>query len=123
MIITLFNKADMLNSSKKIFRKFLPVMILSQEKPREFPEPEIDDTGTSDIAFRVVLFNDDWHTFEEVIFQLIKATGCTFEQARGFAFEVHVKGKAYVFTGSMQECLRVSSILEEIGLHTQIISE
>ncbi|GJQ63543.1 MAG: Clp protease adaptor protein ClpS [Melioribacteraceae bacterium] len=97
--------------------------VLFQEKPQEVPEPEVDDTDTKDLSCRVILYNDDWHTFDEVIVQLIKATGCTFEQARGFAFEVHVKGKAYVFNGTMAECLRVSSILEEIGLHTQIVTE
>lgn len=107
--------------------KFLDIneilSVLFQEKPQDLPEPEVEDTDTSDLAFRVILYNDDWHTFDEVIVQLIKATGCTFEQARGFAFEVHVKGKAYVFNGTMQDCLRVSSILEEIGLHTQIVTE
>jgi ATP-dependent Clp protease adapter protein ClpS len=53
---------------------------------------------------------------------LIIATKCNFEQARAFAFEVHVKGKAIVFSGSMSKCLQVSSILEEIALHTQILT-
>ena len=72
-------------------------------------------------AYKVILFNDDHHTFEEVIVQLIKAINCSFEKARAFSFEVHVKGKALVHSGSMQSCLKVSSILEEIALHTQIV--
>lgn len=93
-------------------------------KPQETPEVEIDeqDSSNSDVASRVILFNDDWHTFDEVISQLIKATNCTYEKARGHAFEVHVKGKSIVFTGTMNECLRVSSVLEEISLHTQIVT-
>lgn len=83
--------------------------------------PEIDEDTDIDLAYRVFLFNDDIHTFDEVITQLIKATKCSFEKARSYAFEVHVKGKAMVFSGSMQECLKVSSVLEEIALHTQII--
>ncbi len=71
---------------------------------------------------KVVLFNDDWHTFDEVISQLIKAVNCSYEQARSHAFEVHVKGKSIVFNGSMKDCLRVTSILEEIALTTQIIT-
>lgn len=81
-----------------------------------------EEETTIGIASKVVLFNDDWHTFEEVIVQLMKAVKCTFEKARDFAFEVHVKGKCIVFSGSMKECLKVSSILEEIALHTQIIT-
>ncbi|MBE0572273.1 MAG: ATP-dependent Clp protease adaptor ClpS [Ignavibacteriaceae bacterium] len=72
------------------------------------------------IGSRVVLFNDDWHTFEEVIAQIIKATKCSFIEARDKTFEVHVNGKAVVYSGEMAYCLTVSGILEEILLHTQI---
>ncbi len=93
-------------------------------KPDETKQVEINTEEITDVnlSSRVVLFNDDWHTFEEVIAQLIIATKCSFEKARGFAFEVHVKGKAIVFSGSMSECLRVSSVLEEIALYTQILT-
>jgi len=88
------------------------------------PTPHITEDTTSEIGLesRVVLYNDDWHSFDEVIVQLIKATHCKFEKARDYAFEVHVKGKAIVFFGTMSSCLKVSSILEEIALNTQIIT-
>ena len=82
--------------------------------------PEVTDGTTTDEPAKVILFNDEIHTFEEVISQLIKATGCSTEKAEQFAWEVHTKGKACVYTGEMPECLRVSNVLEEIGLHTQI---
>lgn len=91
------------------------------EYPDQQIKPEIFNDTKIDSAYRVFLFNDDIHTFEEVIIQLIKAINCSFEKARSFAFEVHVKGKAMVFVGEMVNCLKVSSILEEIGLHTQIV--
>jgi ATP-dependent Clp protease adaptor protein ClpS len=72
------------------------------------------------LGSRVILFNDDWHTFEEVIAQIIKATKCSFIEARDKTFEVHVNGKAVVYSGAMADCLGVSGILEEILLHTQI---
>ena len=82
-----------------------------------------EETKTSvGLPFKVILFNDEIHTFDEVIVQLIKAVGCSFKEARSFAFEVHVKGKALVFTGDMPTCLKVTSILEEIALNTQIFS-
>ena len=88
------------------------------------PVIETDVTDGTDVGLesRVILFNDDWHTFDEVIYQLIKATQCSFDKARGHAFEVHVKGKSIVFNGPMNRCLKVSSILEEIALTTQIIT-
>jgi ATP-dependent Clp protease adaptor protein ClpS len=72
------------------------------------------------LGSRVILFNDDWHTFDDVIDQLMKATNCSFTEARDKTFEVHIKGKAVVYTGEMADCLKVSGILEEILLHTQI---
>lgn len=74
------------------------------------------------LPFKVLLFNDDWHTFEEVIMQIVKAVKCSFEKARSYAFEVHVKGKATVYNGRLEDCLKVSSVLEEINLNTQVTS-
>jgi ATP-dependent Clp protease adaptor protein ClpS len=94
------------------------------QKTEQLPEIEITTDEDSDIglASKVILYNDDWHSFDEVILQLIKAVNCTFEQGRAFAFEVHVKGKSIVFHGPLNQCLKVSSILEEIALNTQVIT-
>lgn len=88
------------------------------------PEPEVitstdNETG---LPSRVILYNDDWHTFDEVIAQIIKAINCSFDEATQKTIEVHEKGKAIVFDGSMRDCLKVSSVLEEIALHTQIVT-
>jgi ATP-dependent Clp protease adaptor protein ClpS. len=74
------------------------------------------------LPLKVILFNDDWHTFDEVIAQLMKAIHCSYAIARDYAFEVHVKGKSQIFSGMIQECLKVTSILEEIALNTQIVA-
>ena len=89
---------------------------------KQSPQINILEEEKTDISLgsRVILFNDDWHSFEEVISQIIKATKCSFIKARDKTFEVHVNGKAVVYSGEMAECLRVSGILEEILLHTQI---
>jgi ATP-dependent Clp protease adaptor protein ClpS len=89
---------------------------------KQSPQINIIEEEKTDISLgsRVILFNDDWHSFEEVISQIIKATKCSFIEARDKTFEVHVNGKAVVYSGEMADCLRVSGILEEILLHTQI---
>ena len=69
---------------------------------------------------RVILYNDEVHTFDEVIVQLVRATGCSTSHAEQLAFEVDQRGLANVYEGGMDRCLRVSSILEEIALHTSI---
>lgn len=95
----------------------------------DYPEkniPEIDileeeETGVG-IESRVILYNDDWHSFDEVILQIMKAIQCSFDEARSKSFEAHVKGKVVIYSGEFNDCLKVSSILEEIALHTQIIT-
>ncbi len=82
-------------------------------------EEETTGTGT-DRPWRVILYNDEVHTFDEVIRQLIRATGCAPRQAEGWAWEVHTKGKATVCEGEMEECLRVQGVLREIRLVTEI---
>ena len=83
-------------------------------------QTEITDGTDLDHPATVILFNDNIHTFDEVITQLIKAVQCSADQAEAYAWEVHTRGKASVYSGDMPDCLRVSNVLEEIGLHTQI---
>ncbi|TLU87338.1 MAG: ATP-dependent Clp protease adaptor ClpS [Chlorobium sp.] len=71
-------------------------------------------------AYRVVLFNDEEHSFDEVINQLIKAIRCSRQKAEKHTWEVHTRGRSIVYAGSMSLCLKVSSILEEIALKTEI---
>jgi ATP-dependent Clp protease adapter protein ClpS len=92
----------------------IPVKQSPQISPVEEEETDLS------LGSRVILFNDDWHTFEEVITQIIKAIKCSFAEARDKTLEVHTKGKAVVYSGELANCLKVSSILEEIMLHTQI---
>jgi ATP-dependent Clp protease adapter protein ClpS len=87
---------------------------------QEIENPEVIDEIDVTLGSKVILFNDDWHSFEEVTQQIIKAIKCSENEAEALTWEVHSKGKAAVFSGEMHECLRVSSVLEEIGLHTQI---
>jgi ATP-dependent Clp protease adapter protein ClpS len=83
-------------------------------------EQETLQFETVGLAARVILFNDEVHTFDEVIIQIMKATGCSLQRAESLTLEVHHSGKAMVYEGDVPPCLRVSSILEEIGLQTQI---
>ena len=83
-------------------------------------ERDVDNDTVIQAPAKVILFNDEIHTFEEVIGQLIKALRCDTATAEGLTWEVHNTGKAMVFEGAMNECVKISSVLEEIALHTQI---
>lgn len=90
------------------------------------PAPETDvaveeeKEERTDDPWRVILYNDEIHTFDEVISQLIKATGCSTSRAEKLAWEVHTTGKAAVYEGSFEECFRVQGVLREIQLVTEI---
>ncbi|MFA6468862.1 MAG: ATP-dependent Clp protease adaptor ClpS [Bacteroidota bacterium] len=82
-------------------------------------EEVIDEVKTQHPA-KAILFNDEVHTFDEVIYQIIKATGCDQPTAERMTLEVHHTGKSCVYTGELVKCLQVTSILEEIELMTQV---
>ena len=70
--------------------------------------------------WRLILYNDEVHTFEEVIQQLIKALKCGRGRAEELTLKVHREGKAIVFEGEFEECLKRDYILREIELITEI---
>ena len=94
--------------------------------PLSVPETDVErevhdlDEERLDSPWRVILFNDHIHSFEEVILQLMKATRCTVEEAERYAWEAHRKGKAAVYEGSFEECFHVQGVLREIQLVTEI---
>jgi ATP-dependent Clp protease adapter protein ClpS len=71
--------------------------------------------------YKVILFNDDTHSMDEVALQIIKAIHCSVEQAMSIMLEAHSTGQAVVFTGSKERCELVAEILGQIKLTTDII--
>lgn len=94
-----------------------PRVVPVKEPETEVKEQEIDRT---DSPWSVILYNDEVHTFEEVIAQLMKATGCSPKRARDLTLEVHHKGKATVYEDQLEPCLKVQAVLQEIQLMTEI---
>ena len=90
--------------------------------PAEDEEVLIDDDIGSriDQPWKVVLYNDDIHTFDEVILQLQKAIGCGRQRAENIAFEAHSRGKAIAYDGEFEDCFRVLGVLREIQLIVEI---
>lgn len=95
------------------------------------PAPAAPDTGVEvaeeeeteeriDEPWSVILYNDEVHTFDEVIMQLVKATGCSSAEAEKLAWTVHTEGKATVYEGSFEKCFEVQGVLREIELVTEI---
>ncbi len=99
-------------------------MQMEEQAPQKGPETEVLDLPEEDEAedtpWRVILYDDDIHTFDEVINQLLKALGCSFEKAEEITMKVHNEGKATAKEGTFEECLKVNSVLQEIQLVTEI---
>jgi ATP-dependent Clp protease adaptor protein ClpS len=84
-------------------------------KIREREAPPIEIGG----PWVVILYNCDCHTFDEVIAQLQKATGCSQAKAEQIAEEAHQRGRAIAYTGDEDECGRVAGILRSIRLQVE----
>lgn len=69
---------------------------------------------------KVLLFNDELHSMEEVVAQIMLAIHCGQGTAFAYMMEAHNTGRAVVFTGGLERCELVSSVLEEIRLGTKI---
>ncbi len=72
-------------------------MVKVKESPFESTELLHDE------AKNLVLFNDEFNTFDFVIDTLIEVCGHTMEQAETCAWIVHYKGKCAVKSGSFYE--------------------
>jgi len=99
-------------------------MQMEEKSPKKAPEVEVmdmpEEKEAEDTPWRLILFDDDVHTFDEVINQLIKALGCKVEKAEEITLKVHNEGKALVYEGAFEECLKINSVLKEIQLVTEI---
>jgi ATP-dependent Clp protease adaptor protein ClpS len=91
-----------------------------EKKPAEEVLVDVKEEEKLDTPWRLILYDDEVHTFDEVINQLIKALGCSQAKAEEITYKVHFEGKAIVFEGTFEECLKINSILQEIQLVTEI---
>ncbi|MDM1554787.1 ATP-dependent Clp protease adaptor ClpS [Chryseobacterium indologenes] len=75
--------------------------IKDYENPKRQYEEEVLVLDDTDDVYKLVLHNDDVHTFDYVIDSLIEICKHTLEQAEQCTMLVHYKGKCTVKTGSL----------------------
>lgn len=100
----------------------IDVLVLSGTESEEITETKTEEEVEESVTtpWRLILYDDDIHTFDEVISQLMKATGCSLSEAEDKTWKVHNEGKALVHEGEFEECLRIDGVLKEIQLVTEI---
>lgn len=76
--------------------------IRAYEDPKRQYEEEVLVLEETDEVYKLVVFNDDVHTFDYVIDSLIEICGHTPEQAEQCTILIHFKGKCTVKTGSLE---------------------
>ena len=92
----------------------------SYDKPQREYEEDVALLEKEDEVYKIVLWNDDVNTFDDVIEALVEICKHTLEQAEQCTMLVHYKGKCTVKTGSlevlkpMHEQLLARSLTSEI---------
>ena len=66
--------------------------------------------------FAVVLCDDDEHSMDEVVFQIIKALQCSLQRAQEIMMKAHQSGRATVIIASRARATQVAGILRQINL-------
>jgi ATP-dependent Clp protease adaptor protein ClpS len=89
-------------------------------RPELLPESH-QETGSG--RYMTLIFNNEHNSFDEVIFVLMRATGCDLEEASIEAWEAHHYGKAPVHFASQDECASVALVISSIGVETEVRKE
>lgn len=98
--------------------------IFNYEKPLWEEEEDVlveDDIG-SGLPAHIIVYNDDFNTFEWVIECFMAVLKHTHEQAEQLSVIIHFKGKATVKSGSHDELVPLCEALLDRGLSAEVIS-
>jgi len=71
-------------------------------------------------AHRLILWNDDFNTFDHVIFCMMKYLDYSEPQAEKIAWKVHNEGKCAILEGSFTEVEVYRKILQQEGLTVSV---
>ncbi len=93
---------------------------IQEEIAEEIGQLETTDGDTDDSSFRVILYNDDHHSVDEVTSQVHKATGYTWQKCYAIMLEAHSKGRAICYRGARGKCQQVTRVLREIHLQCEV---
>jgi ATP-dependent Clp protease adapter protein ClpS len=91
-----------------------------QQQKSLFPELEVETEEKLASPWSLILYNDEIHTFDEVVYQLMKALKCDQQTAEDYTMSAHLDGNTIVFEGDFNECFKINLVLTEIQLLTEI---
>ena len=88
----------------------------------QYKEWEYEDTDVIEVEeHQLMVFNDDFNTFEFVIETLLKVCEHTTEQAEQCTWIIHYKGKCIVKEGSFDKLKAMRNAICSRGISAEIL--
>ncbi|HEX2611967.1 MAG TPA: ATP-dependent Clp protease adaptor ClpS [Fibrobacteria bacterium] len=84
-------------------------------EPEESPETGVETEIRADRACKVLLYNDEEHTYDYVVEMLSHACGLSREKAFRCAVEVDLTGRTIVYFGTRPACKAVAEKIKAYG--------
>jgi len=91
------------------------------DNPQREYERDVDVLEREDEVYKLILWNDDVNTFDDVIEALVEICEHTLEQAQQCTFLVHYKGKCTVKTGDLEKLKPMHEKLTTRSLTSEIV--
>ncbi len=82
-------------------------------------EKDLEDSGKNDLYW-VIVYDNEYNTFDQVIYIIQKATCCSYELAEHIAQEIHVKGKSKVMIALREDANIAADLISSIGIRVEI---
>lgn len=71
-------------------------------------------------AHNTILYNDDYHVFEDVVHMVRVATGKSIMDAYAITLEAHNNDRAVCYSGEKKDCEKVAQTLRNAGLIVEV---
>ncbi len=94
--------------------------VATPDRVIEQPAPTERAPGTGSDSHVVIVFNNEYNTFDEVTHILQVATGCPLSEAEMETWEIHHRGRSLVHHGDREECTRAAGIIKTIGIKVSV---
>lgn len=98
-----------------------PFNIKDYDQPKREYDEEVAVLEREDEIYKIILWNDDVNTFDDVIEALVEICGHTLEQAEQCTMLVHYKGKCAVKTGALEKLKPMHEKLLSRSLTSEIV--
>ena len=107
-----------------VFRAILSYCVntLSIDSDASFPDMDSPDDSAEDL-FCTLLYNDETHTFDQVISTLTSIVKCGQKEAVEYVTSIDRDGRAVVKCATFNACIKLKSEIEKKGMRTSMASK